>query len=239
MKKNILLLLSAFTISASFAQFKKGDKIIETSLGNINIGSTKDNTGGGDGKAKSFKLSIEFASGYFLHPDVAVGTRLNTFLALDNITSKNSNGVKVNDTKSGQMGILLAPFIRYYFKQNAKSRFYGQLAGYFSTTPFYNFTANAYNSTTGALVSTTKTDNFKSNRTGVTPSLGWNYFFSSHTALNLNLGYSFYNNKSSDKITTTPVNGQPYSSTSTSNPKTSELNWNIGFMFLLPNKKSK
>lgn len=237
MKKLFLLLIAAIASLASFAQFKKGDKIIESGVGNFKLASNKYNNGG-DIKAKDFSVAITFGGGYFLSPDFAVGAGLNPYLILVNNTTTTSNNIKTIDYKSGSLGLVFEPYVRYYFKQNQKSRFYGQLAGYFSTFLFSNITQKDYDAATGTLTSTTKSNDFKSNRTGMTPSVGWNCFFSSHTALSLNLGYSFYKINNSNKITTTYANGQPPSITSGSgSSKANELNWNIGFTIVLPHKK--
>ncbi|MGB4775470.1 MAG: outer membrane beta-barrel protein [Daejeonella sp.] len=234
MKKNFLLFVAAFAVSASFAQFKKGDKIIEPGIGNFKLASDKyDN-----GKAKNFSMTVIFGGGYFLSPDFAIGAGLNPYLIFENNFTTTGGNIKTVDYKSGSLSLSFEPYFRYYFKQNKNSRFYGQFAGYFSTFLFSNFTQNNYDATTGTLTSTIKSNDFKVNRIGMTPSVGWSYFFNSHTALNLNLGYSFYKIKNSDKITTTYTNGQPSSTNSGSGSfKANELNWNIGFTIVLPNKK--
>ena len=194
MKKITLLCILTITAYTPFAQFKKGEKIIETGVGDLIAYKTKSSTILGDNEGKLFDFIITSTGGYFVNPRIAVGTGINIFLSASSSASVNSNRVKISDDKGSFLQLGIYPFIRYYFHQNTRSRFYGQLeVGGISAFIFHKFTVNNYNDTTGALVSTNKIfDNPKNHLIIIIiPSVGWNYFFSPHTALNLNIGYPF------------------------------------------------
>ena len=241
MKKIILLCIITITSCTLFAQFKKGDKIIEAGVGDLYYYKYKSDPGSTlVTESKKFGSSIIPGGGYFVNPRIAVGTGLYIYFGNEKGSGENINKIKTYDSKSHFLRLGISPFIRYYFHQNTRSGFYGQLAGGISSNILDKSTSSNYNGTTGALESNQKNDGRPKDRDiFINPSLGWNYFFTPHSVLNLNIGYTFFDAKSSTKTITTSGNGQQSYNTFNYKAKTSELRWHISYIIVLPAKKKQ
>ena len=239
MKKIIFLGITALIAGTCFAQFSKGDKLIEASFGDLSYRKhpLKSNEGSG---GKSFSIALVLKAGYFISPKMAVGSKITTFFYTERYSSVNANNIKISESSNTQLNLTVLPFVRYYFKQNNKSRFFGELAAGIITYPIRKYQNKIYDGTTGALVSTTTQDRVKNNYAFVIPSVGWNYFITTNTALHLIIGYTFEKFKTpSYEYTTTYENGRPSTSQQVPASKSysEELRWDFGFTIILPHKK--
>lgn len=237
MKKIILFLLATLTLSSTNAQFEKGDKLLETSIGNFKFGKTKSPNNGNISTSKYLSITVEASAFYFLTPKIAIGASLIS----TNIAHKanNTNGKKIIEYESSSSiwTLQLSPIFRYYFHSNEKSRFYGQLAIYSIFYPINKFTSTANDPFTGDLLSTHSGEVTESHHFTLIPSLGWNYFISPQVALHMNLGYSFKNSKSTEDYVEQTNIGPPFTAQYIINEKRSEIEYKIGFAYLLPSKK--
>jgi hypothetical protein len=246
--KQLLLLIVAATIATTgTAQFKKGNLLVETSLGNINLGNynSSTETSGVTRKydSKSFSIGLYPRVGFFVTDNVVVGTELSLSFYSSSSNDFNNNGVKTSDSKGSSFDIGLSPFLRYYFNaaKDSKGRFFAQVGGGFSTTASNNYDYNYYSGTTGAL-----TSKFKYNYPkkpyyyNANILVGYNYMVASNVALNLNLGYNYRASNSEYTFTNTTAAGVATTSPTTINKNNSgNIDWRIGFTMFIPRNKKK
>jgi hypothetical protein len=253
MKKKSFFLTAAIAIAmvllsgnAVTAQLKKGNMLVETSLGNISInkGKTKYEsptavTSSYENNNFSFNLTPRI--GFFLSDNFVLGTELGIYFYNSKSKDFNAAGVKTSDSKYNETTLGLAPFARYYFPgKNPKSMFYGQLSAGFNIDLSLNQDYTYYNAI-GAVTSKFKYNyskkpfNFRGD-----VKVGWNRLLTESIALNMDLGYQIYKNTQTSTYTQTPAVGP--ATTSTSSKYTydrSGIVWGLGFTMFIPCKKKK
>jgi hypothetical protein len=248
MLKQLLFLIAAATITtAGTAQFKKGNLLVETNLGNISFGNnnytyeTSGATRKSDGK--SFSIGLYPRVGFFVSDNLVVGTELGLYLYSSSGNDFNATGVKTSDNKGSSFNIGLSPFVRYYFNaaKESKGRFFAQLGGGFELTLSNNYDYNYYSGTTGALSSKFKY-NYPKKPLYYNANIlaGYNYMVAPNVALNLNLGYRYSANSSEYTYTTTTAAGVATTSPSTiSKSNSGSVDWRMGITMFIPRSKKK
>lgn len=230
------------------AQFKKGDRMVGASLGNLfyNSGSSDvsfpQGIRGYESKTNNYGVRIEPAFGWFISEKTVVGASLNINPSGQKITYSEL-GTTFQEDKTTQFNIGVGGFLRNYFGNNTASFMpwgqFGFNAGinsassegfkYYDSTPDYKLSYDGKSS-----------GGFFANATlqfGMTKLLGDN------VGLDIFAGYNFSHSKNTYKTTTTtdnaPYDGVP-ESTGTNEPTTKFTSHGavigIGFQVFLRNK---
>ncbi len=239
-----LALLSVTPADAQ--QLKKGNMLVETSLGDISINKGKTKYESPTAvtsryETNSFGITLSPRVGFFLSDNFVLGTELYISLYNSSDDDFNAAGVKTSDSKYKNTNIGLSPFARFYFPgKNPKSVFYGQLNAGFNVDISLKRDYVYYNAL-GAITSKFKYNyekkpfNFRGD-----VKVGWNRFLTESIALNMDLGYGFSKNTQTSTYTNTPTVGP--ATTSTSSKYTydrSGVVWGLGFTMFIPCKKKK
>jgi Outer membrane protein beta-barrel domain len=231
---------------AEAQQLKKGNMLVETSMGDININTGKTKYESPTNvtsryNSKSFGITLSPRVGFFLSDNFVLGTEVNISLYNSNEDDFNSTGVKTSDSKFRSTSIGLSPFARLYFPgKNPRSVFYGQLSAGFNTDVSRKQDYVYYNAL-GAITNKFKYNySKKPSNYGGNVKVGWNRFLTESIALNMDLGYEFRRNTQTSTYTNTPAVGP--ATTSTSSKYTynrSGVVWGLGFTMFIPCKKKK
>jgi hypothetical protein len=228
------------------AQLKKGNMLVETSLGNITVNSGKTKYESPTAVTSSYKtntfgITLSPRVGFFLSDNFVLGTELKIDIYNSKEDDFNGAGVKSSDSKFSETSIGLTPFARLYFPgKNPKSVFYGQLSAGFNVDVSRKQDYVYYNAL-GAITSKFKYNYEKKPFSYAGDArVGWNRFLTESIALNMDLGYEFRRNTQTSTYTQTPTIGP--ATTSTSSKYTydrSGVIWNLGFSMFIPCKKKK
>ncbi len=225
MKKAIYAGTALFFViisTTAHAQFSKGNKFVEASLGSIRF-------------SRIFSFDLYPAVGFFIADNLAVGGEVDIYFGSNKNNTYNSSGIKTNESKTNSVNLGVGPFVRYYFAGDNKSKFYGQAGGFFSSDVSYNSESRLY-SGSGVYQGVSKTEyNKKPVNISANIRVGWNRMLTETIALNASLGYQFsrstytYSYRSIPAIGPETVSPQ-YKYTGTSN----NVLWNLGFTMFLP-----
>jgi hypothetical protein len=244
MKSNKIVFLSitVFIVLLSSiltqAQFKKGDWLLEGSIGNFSLSNsnTKFDSSNMKTESSTFGFSIYPNAGYFITNDIAIGLTLGfTYLDGNNV-SFDDFGNKESENEYSNSSVSFAPFLRYYLPSSANSnlRFYGQVGGGIDLRISDNYEAILYNS--GQVDVRLKRNYpekyFSFNIEGL---VGLNYFIAENVAINGAIGYLYSKATESTSDTWTFSNGAQITSPGSKEIYTSgDLSWNIGFTMIIP-----
>jgi outer membrane protein W len=222
----------------TFAQFEKGDWLVEGSVGNITYsnsdysyttsGSTNESNG------KSLNVGVYPTFGYFFTNSLSVGVNFGLSFYSAKGEYFNSLGIKTSDYKQNQTGVSFLPFARYYFPGKQTLRFYGQLGAGFATDLSNKYDGSSFNSS-GIVTSTYKYDYPKQYFAFQGEAkVGLNCFLSTNVALNGSIGYIY--SKSKQSISDTSESGGMTSTSPVTDYETkrSNIGWNLGFTMILP-----
>lgn len=235
--------LVIFVCSSVFtqAQFKKGNWLLEGSIGNINstnntVESTQDsNTTKYEYSSFSFNLNPK--AGYFITNNIAVGLMLGFYFYNTSNENFDADGRKYSKSESGSTSISFAPFFRYYLPSSTNSnlRFYGQIDGGVSKYLSDKSEYTGY-STGGAVTSKSKTEYpEKYFSYFVEGQIGLNYFLTQNVAVNTAVGYTYSKSNQTSEYTYTPTNGTPTVDPKTETKYTSNnIIWSMGFTMIIP-----
>lgn len=233
-----ILSVSALFMQQTYAQFGKGDWLVEGSVGNITFSKsdyTNTTTGStNESNTKSFNAGIYPTFGYFFSNSLAVGVNFGFSFYGNKGEYFNTAGVKTSDYKSNSTGVNFTPFARYYFPGKQTLRFYGQVGA-----GIYSDLSNNYESTTfnpsGAVTSTFKYDYPKQYFTFQAEArVGLNCFLSTNVALNGSIGYIYSKSKQSSSYTNESGGMTSTSPVTDNETKRSNIGWNLGFTMILP-----
>lgn len=243
--KNLFLFftLVIFICSSVFtqAQFKKGNWLVEGSVGNINISNnTYENTQDSltnKTEYSTFGFSINPKAGYFITNDMAIGVTLGFDLYSSSYESFDSDGKKDSESEYSSTSISFAPFLRYYLPGGVNShlRFYGQVSGGVNTALSDKSEYTGYN-TSGEVIYISKTEYPEKYFSYFVEGLiGLNYFLADNVALNSAIGYTYSKSSQTSEYTDTPTNGTPtVYPKSESKYTNSYISWNFGFTMIIP-----
>ena len=236
------------TCLAGSAQFKKGDKMVGTSVGSIIF-----NSGGSDvtfpqvrgysSKTTNYGLRIEPSFGWFISEKMAIGGTLNINPSGQKVRHEDL-GTTFQEDKSTNFNIGVGGFVRNYFGSNTSSFMpFGQFgfnAGinsataegfkYYDASPDYKISYDGKSS-----------GGFFAN---ATLQLGLTKMVGEYTGLDIYLGYNYSYNKNTFKTTTlrddAPYDGTP-ETRSENEPTTKFTNHGlivgVGFQVFLKGKK--
>lgn len=236
------------TCLAGSAQFKKGDKMVGTSVGSIIF-----NSGGSDvtfpqvrgysSKTTNYGLRIEPSFGWFISEKMAIGGTLNINPSGQKVRYEDL-GTTFQEDKSTNFNIGVGGFVRNYFGSNTSSFMpFGQFgfnAGinsaaaegfkYYDASPDYKISYDGKSS-----------GGFFAN---ATLQLGLTKMVGEYTGLDIYLGYNYSYNKNTFKTTTlrddAPYDGTP-ETRSENEPTTKFTNHGlivgVGFQVFLKGKK--
>ncbi len=133
MLKKICLLIIVILIISNFtnAQFKKGDKMVGVSVGNIffNSGSADQKVGSIGSlnyNTRSFGLSLTPSIGWFITDKTVVGATLN-INPTSQKTTYESNGSTFQKDESKNFNIGMGGFVRNYFNSTGSFLPFGQI----------------------------------------------------------------------------------------------------------------
>jgi hypothetical protein len=208
MRTAFLLFTVVFTFSVTFAQeepghgFNRGDFFVSGTM-SYNNSNNRDNLGS---TKKGNRLVIEPEIGFFIHPNIAMGTRLSVFTN----TSKNSNSNEVEESGYG-VGV----FGKYFFTPKKRFSIYGELSAMYRTSEIeQKFTLQNQ-------IETRKSEN-KGYNIAISP--GMQFFVSEKLALTSRIGSISYN--SSDNENISPNGGK-----STSDVKNFSINLGLDSIY--------
>lgn len=241
----LFLLLVGFVLSIE-AQFKKGDKMVGTSVASAfyNSGSSEvtfPDFNGYSGKSNSYGLRIEPSFGWFVSDKAVIGVTLNINPSGEKIRYEDA-GVTFQEDKSNSFNIGVGAFGRNYFNTENTLMSYGQF-GFnvgFSTMNtegfrFYSGSPDYKNTYDGK-----SSGGFFANASlqfGLTKMMGENI------GLDIFAGYTYSYNKNTMKtVTSTDLNiDGDIDYTATNEPTTKFTNHGfiigLGFQIFLKNKK--
>ena len=231
-------------VSNNSKQFKKGELLIETNIGNIKYTSNSSviigygtnslgqitinsqlNQHGTD-----FTISLYPRFGYFIIDNLALGMELDINFYSESNKKYYNTGFRHDDTKYNNSELGFLPFLRYYFgrSKNNKSIFYTQISGGIVQNLSYKYKTQIYN--TFGVYTGLNTNYYTKSKSDISANVlaGWSYILSQNIGLNLNLGYKY------DRVTY--VEKSPNQKITTNNH---DIFWGIGFTLLIPTRKSK
>lgn len=235
---SLLMLMAPQTVKS---QTKKGNLLIEGSLGNISLSNNRsvreDDFTRNETKNWGYGISLFPRIGLFITDDLVIGSTVAMSFQSNRFESYRDNGVKSNDGvyRAGRIGY--SPFMRYYFTKNAKSRFYGQLGGGRIIDVYGNNQWTSYNEV--GEVSSTYKYSLLSRFISGEALIGLNYFITENLAFNSSIGYSY------NRQTQTFKSSSTSRGVTNSNPENKSVNlsgnlsWNIGFILIVTGKTVK
>lgn len=229
------------------AQFKKGDKMVGTSVASIIF-----NSGGSDvsfpqvrgysTKTNSFGLRIEPAFGWFISDKTVIGASLNINPSSQKVSYEDL-GKTFQKDQSTNFNIGIGGFLRNYFGSTSSFMPFGQ----------FGFNAGINSSTTEGFKYYTAVPNYKLSYDGkssggffanATLQLGLTKMVGPYTGFDIYLGYNYSYNKNTFKTTTlrddAPYDGNP--ETRSENDATTKFTnhgilFGVGFQVFLKGKK--
>ena len=238
MKKNLgLALICLIMMIAGIlnAQTKKGNWLIEGSIGNIELSKEKSEYNSGantnTGDVAYFDVELNPGAGYFISDNIIIGTTINLGYGFNNMISYDDKGLKTYDDIGNSSKIGFSPYIRAYFTKNSKNRFYGQLNG------GMDFNLSSYETTdykeTGEIDGNYNSDS-KYHTFIVGVLIGFNHFLTQNIAFNSAIGdnYSAFSSDYTRSGTMVGFNPKAYGTDRTNN-----FVWKFGFSIFLAGKK--
>jgi hypothetical protein len=233
-KKVFFALITLLTGLAAQSQFKKGDKMVGTTIGSVlyNSGSADisvDQIGENKSKITSFNLSINPSIAWFISENTAIGASLN-INPTSNKTTYEQNGSTYQSDQSNNFNIGLGGFVRNYFGSSGNMLPFGQFGfnlgiSSLKTEGFlYTGTAPTANKTT---YDGSSSGGFFANaslQAGFTKMMGEN------AGLDVFIGYNYGYNKNTFNKTTLVDNGNNGSIDETRQNKTTSKYTNHGFL---------
>jgi hypothetical protein len=233
-KRYVLLPLLLFVASACFSQFKKGDRMVGASVGNVFF-----NSGSGDQKVVSigsqnykttgWGVNINPNMGWFISEKTAIGATLN-INPTSQKTSFESNGSTFQKDNAKNFNIGIGGFVRHYLKGSG------------SFLPFGQFSINAGVSTSetdgfffGGAGSSVYKDTYDGKSSGgfflnSSFNVGMTKKVSDKTGLDIFIGYNFSTSKNTFKITRQRDNGNDGSIDTRAENETTTNFTNHGFV---------
>lgn len=244
--KNLFLFLTLviFVCSSVFtqAQFKKGNWLVEGSVGSIGISNSNNeyeqDTTISKYESSNFSFGINPRAGYFVSDDFVIGLSLGlNYSSSENDGFYSNSDIKRYNSQYSSFSLSAAPFLRYYLPANASShlRIYGQIEGGFTTYLSYN-SETEYYEMTGVVDYKYKYD-YPSKYFSyyVTPMIGLNYFLAQNVAFNGALGYRYSGSSETSNSTYTPNGGTPTKYPDSKYTYTSNsFTWSMGFTMIIP-----
>ena len=205
-KKFLLLTLPALIAFSSQAQFKKGMRMVGSSIGSVlyNSGSsdiTVSQIGSSESKITSFSVNISPSLGWFMNENTVVGISLN-INPQGTTTSYEQSGSTFQEDKSNSFNFGVGGFVRNYFKSSGALMPFGQL-GINAGISNLNTEGFFYGGTGPAAYK----DSYDGNSSGgsfanATVQAGFTKMISQLTGLDFFIGYNFSYSKNTFKKTT-------------------------------------
>jgi hypothetical protein len=243
----LTIILLLFNVAGN-AQFKKGDRMVGTSVGSFvfNSGSadvTFSQFPGYSSKTSSYGLRIEPAFGWFISDKTVIGAALNINPTGQKITYE-ALGSTFQEDKTTNFNIGLGGFLRNYFGDNAAS---------FMPWGQFGFNAGINSGTSEGFKYYDATPDFKISYDGKSSGgffanaalqFGLTKMMGESAGLDIYLGYNYSYNKNTFKTTSltdnAPYDGVP-EATATNEPTTKFTNHGlivgVGFQVFLRGKK--
>lgn len=188
MRTAFFLFTTLFTFSTTFAQeesgygFNRGDFFVSGTMSYSNSNSKNDT----QSTNKRNRFVIEPELGYFIHSNIAIGTRLS----VSTNTSKNSNNNN-NNNKTEESGYGVGIFGKYFFTPKKRFSIYGELSA------MYQNSENEQKLTFQDQIEIRKSEN---NGYSIAISPGMQFFVSEKLALTSRIGSISYNSSDNENI---------------------------------------
>lgn len=131
--KKILIALFCLISLTTFAQTKKGDKMVGVSFGSISYTNSDSKTTysntptiyNSDGS--SFSISVNPNVAWFVQDNLAIGGGVSISFYTSKSNSSNTSSTTTSDNKSTQPSFYIGPLARYYFGGSPKGMPYAQV----------------------------------------------------------------------------------------------------------------
>ena len=245
MKKSILLLLFLVVLVNLEAQFKKGQRMVGSTIGNVYYNSGKTDysdaniSGTYTSNNNNFGIGLNPNIGWFMSENTAVGTQLNLSYRHQNIFDE-SNGTTFRKNESSFFNFGIGGFVRNYFSSDKTMKPFAQfnlnLGIASSTSEGFSYSGNDKTTFDGK-----SSGDFFANAGLVG---GFTKMLNPNVGLDIFAGYNYSYNKTSFKTTskTDVGNNGSVDITAISEPEGKYSNhgfsFGLGFqIFLDPKKK--
>ncbi len=248
MKKTILFLTAVvfmFSMPAMVsAQFKKGDCLVEGSLGNLSIAKNKTQYEQGNTviklETKGFSIAVFPRVGHFITNNLVIGTTLGLSFDKSKEVYFGADAGKDQESISTLFTLDFVPFVRYYLPgKTVKTRFYGQVGAGISLDLARKYHGENF-SVSGYVASSFKYNYPKKfNSVSAEALVGVNHFISQNVAVNAGLGYRYISANQTSSYTYTVGGISTTNAPEKAISKTGGVVWNVGFTMFIPGKKKK
>lgn len=234
--KSCLLILLLPAISN--AQFKKGDWLLEGSIGNFQYSSSQLNRKiPFNNGSSNVSFGLHPSGGYFITDRIMIGATLGFgYSGLRNKTFYADNKVAYDFTYRIS-NLSLMPALRYYINtKKASNKFYlqvgagtGVILATKQTSKSYDVSGNL-NST----ITTTYPKRYLDQYGEII--LGFNHFITSNISLNMALGYDYIKSKTAKTETVVDATGSHVQYIGTQMGYNNHIFWSLGFTLIIPGK---
>ncbi|MEQ1676813.1 MAG: hypothetical protein ABL876_08935 [Chitinophagaceae bacterium] len=211
MKKIIFLVIGSLSMLTTFAQTKKGDKLVGVGFGSISYTNSDSKTSysntptvyNSDGN--SFSISVNPNVAWFVNDNLAIGGGVSIGFYSSKSNSSNTSSSTTSESKSTQPSFYIGPLARYYFGGSSKGMPFAQV----------NFQYGIYggkseSKTSGGSSSETTTKPKGDWNTGI--SFGYEHFISQNVGFYGSIGFNY--GKSKTQYEYRPSTGTGYDYTS-------------------------
>ncbi len=211
MKKIIFLVIGSLSMLTTFAQTKKGDKLVGVGFGSISYTNSDSKTSysntptvyNSDGN--SFSISVNPNVAWFVNDNLAIGGSVSIGFYSSKSNSSNTSSSTTSESKSTQPSFYIGPMARYYFGGSSKGMPFAQV----------NFQYGIYggkseSKTSGGSSSETTTKPKGDWNTGI--SFGYEHFISQNVGLYGSIGFNYGKSKTTYEYRPSTGTGYDYTS---------------------------
>ena len=132
MKKSLFAMLCLISL-ASFAQTKKGDKLVGVGIGSISYTNGESKTTYSNipdeykNEGSSFSVSVYPNVAWFVQDNLAIGGGVNVSFYTSKSDNSNTGSPYTSENKSSQPSFYIGPMARYYFGGSPKGMPFAQV----------------------------------------------------------------------------------------------------------------
>lgn len=209
--KKLLFALFCFFSLASFAQTKKGDKMVGVGIGSISYTNSDSKTTysntptiyNSDGS--SFSISVNPNVAWFVQDNLAIGGGVSISFYTSKSNSSNSSSSTTSESKSTQPSFYIGPLARYYFGGSPKGMPFAQV-----NLQYGIYGGKSESKTSSGSSSETKTKPKGDWNAGA--SFGYEHFITPNVGFYGSIGFNYGHSKTQYEYRPSSGNGYDYTS---------------------------